>query len=187
MDNADGENQDALFTCEYTYSDDLIRDFARIQASGKRRGVLLLCGCLLVAIGAIWLFEPMELHWLGLAPIAFGVYCIWYRSNMWRIAAKRMIAEMDADEEASGGRWRRIDVDGGGMTVRVRDGRTQRYDFSELTNFECDDLMYVVIFGKNGVAVPLASFTRGSADGFGALLTGQLYPAGSMGPDTPNR
>lgn len=187
MDDADGGNQDALFTCEYTYSDDLIRDFARIQASGKRRGVLLLCGCLLVAIGAIWLFEPMELHWLGLAPIALGVYCVWYRSNMWRQVAKREIARMDADKAASGGRWRAVEVDGDGMTVRVRDGREQRYDFSELTNFERDELIYVVIFGKAGVAVPLRSFTRGDADDFGAFLTEKLYPAGSMGPSTPNR
>lgn len=182
-----GKQGDTLFTCEYTLTDELLRDFARMQMSGARRGVLLICGLVLVAAGALWLFEPQPLHWAGLAPIALGVYCIWYRSNMWRQVAKREIERMDADKAASGGRWRAIEVDGDGMTVRVRDGREQRYDFSELTNFERDELIYVVIFGKAGVAVPLRSFTRGDADDFGAFLTEKLYPAGSMGPSTPNR
>lgn len=176
-----------LFTCEYTYSNELISDFARLQTSGKRRGVLLICGCVLVAVGAIWLCTPQSFHWLGLVPIAFGIYCIWYRSNMYRIAAKKEIRLMDADERVSGGRWRRVDVDEAGLTVTVRDGRTQRYDFCDLTNFEHDDLMYVAIFGTAGVALPRAGFTHGSAASFAQFLTKKLYPAGSMGPDTPNR
>lgn len=182
-----GRGRDVLFTCEYTFTDELLRDFARMQASGRQRGVLLICGLVLVAAGALWLFEPQPLHWLGLVPVALGVYCVWYRSNMWRRAAAGEIRRMNGDEAASGGRWRAIEVDDEGLTVRVRDGRTQRYDFADLTNFERDEVMYVVIFGKTGVAVPLRSFTGGSPDAFGAFLTGKLYPAGSMGPDTPNR
>lgn len=184
---ADTNAEEPLFTCEYTYTDDLIRTFARVQMSGKRRGMLLISGLALAAIGLIWIFEPQSLHWLGLLPLAFGIYCIWLRSNLWRGPAKREIALMDGSEERSGGRWRHLDVDEGGITVRVRDGRTQRYDFAELTNFENEHGLYVVIFGTSGVAVPAGSFTRGTASEFGRLLTSKLYPAGSMGPDTPNR
>lgn len=187
MESIDGGAGKPRFICEYTYTDDLIRDFARMQASGKRRGVLLICGLILVAVGSLWLFEPQPLHWAGIAPIALGIFCIWFRSNTWRSAARDMIALMEGDEEASGGRWRHVEIDDEGMTVRARDGREQRYDFADLTNFECDELMYVAIFGRHGVAIPLGSFVSGDAAGLGALLTEKHFPAGSMGPDTPNR
>ena len=184
---ADRNETEPLFICEYTYTDELIRAFSRMRVSSRRRGILLIAGLTLAAIGLIWLFEPQSLHWLGLLPLAFGIYCVWRRSNLWRGPAAREIALMDEDEAASGGRWRQLSVDDEGITVRVRDGREQRYEFSDLTNFERDGQLYVVIFGTSGVAVPLGSFTRGSASEFGAFLTRKLYPAGAMGPDTPNR
>lgn len=178
-----------ILTCEYTYSDELIETLARLRASSRRRGVLLLCGCVLVAAGSLWLFEPQPLHWLGLAPIALGLYCIWFRSNTWRAVARAEQRRMREGGPGAPGRWRRVEVDDEGMTVLVRDGRSQRYRFSGLTDFERAEGVYIAVFGRNSVALPVSGFPRGASDAaaLGDLLARKRYPSGSMGPDTPNR
>lgn len=176
----------ALFVNEYTYTDELIERFARLQVSGKRRGMLLLSGCTLFAVGAVWLFTPVALHWIGLAPMVFGVYALWLRSNMWRTTARCVTQQMRADE-ANIGRWRRVAITRDSLVLSLRDGREQVYPWSELTDFLMDGEIFAVIFGRTGVMVPKRTFTVGDARGFGAFLTERLYPAGSMGPDTPNR
>lgn len=175
-----------LFINEYTYTDQLITRFSRLQASGRRRGILLLCGCTLIAVGAVWLFTPQSLHWLGLAPMALGAFCLWHRTNMYRIAARRAIARMQEDE-ADTGRFRRVRVFADRLTLSLADGRTQVYPFDELTDFQMDDRIFAVVFGRHGIAVPKDTFVLGEAEAFGSFLTARLYPAGSRGPDTPNR
>lgn len=86
-----------------------------------------------------------------------------------------------------GGRYRRIVVTDETVTVFARDDRSQRYEFSELAEVQHDDVMFVAVFGVNGVGVPLDSFVLGTPSAFGEFLAAKRYPAGSMGPDTPNR
>lgn len=64
---ADGsaERRRPRFICEYEYTDDLLTRFARMQVSAKRRGALLLMGCIEIAIGLLWIFSPQSLHWAG--------------------------------------------------------------------------------------------------------------------------
>lgn len=184
--NMNPVEDEVLFVNEYVYSDELIERFARLQMEGRRRGILLLCGCTLVAIGAVWAFTPVALHWIGLAPMMFGLYCLWYRSNMWRASARRAQREMQR-AEADTGRYRRVTANQRQLVLSLADGREQVYPLSELTNFQMDDEVFAVVFGHHGVLVPKRTFVRGTADAFGTFLTERLYPAGSMGPDTPNR
>ena len=186
MAKSDGNGREALFVNEYTYTDELIERLARLRVSGKRRGMLLLGGCTLFAVGAVWLFTPMALHWLGLVPMIFGVWCLWYRSSLWRISAKATKQQMRADEVTTG-RFRRVTVDDEQLILSLKDGREQIYPWSGLTDFQMDDEVFAVVFGRNGILVPKSTFITGSAEDFGDFLAARLYPVGSMGPDTPNR
>ena len=186
MVKSESNDHEALFINEYTYTDELVERLARLRVSGKRRGVLLLGGCTLFAIGAVWLFTPMALHWLGLAPMAFGVWCLWYRSNLWHISARAAQRQMRADDAATG-RFRRVTVNDEKLVLSLKDGREQIYPWGELTDFQMDDEVFAVVFGRNGILVPKRAFVRGDAESFGTFLAAHLYPAGSMGPDTPNR
>lgn len=186
MAGNEGREQQELFVNEYTYTDELAERFAHLQASGKRRGVLLLAGCTLFAVGAVWVFTPVALHWLGFAPMALGVWSLWLRSNTWRAAARDIKRRLQQDE-ADTGRFRRVTVTGERLELSLKDGRTQTYPWSELTDFLVDDEVFAVVFGHSGVLVPKRTFAKGDAKAFGAFLSERLYPKGSMGPDTPNR
>lgn len=185
--SASAERRKPRFICEYTYTNELLTHFAQLQTSAKRRGALLLMGCIEIAIGLIWIFTPHPLHWAGAVFVALGLYCLWYRSNMYQKVAQRYIRSMEQDESGMGGRYRRIVVTDEAVTVFARDDRSQRYEFSELAEFQHDDVMFVAVFGVNGVAFPLDSFVLGTPPAFGEFLAAKRYPAGSMGPDTPNR
>ena len=185
--SASAERRKPRFICEYTYTNELLTHFAQLQTSAKRRGALLLMGCIEIAIGLIWIFTPHPLHWAGAVFVALGLYCLWYRSNMYQKVAQRYIRSMEQDESGMGGRYRRIVVTDEAVTVFARDDRSQRYEFSELAEFQHDDVMFVAVFGVNGVAFPLDSFALGTPSAFGEFLAAKRYPAGSMGPDTPNR
>ncbi len=185
--SASAERRKPRFICEYTYTNELLTHFAQLQTSAKRRGALLLMGCIEIAIGLIWIFTPHPLHWAGAVFVALGLYCLWYRSNMHQKVAQRYIRSMEQDESGMGGRYRRIVVTDEAVTVFARDDRSQRYEFSELAEFQHDDVMFVAVFGVNGVAFPLDSFVLGTPSAFGEFLAAKRYPAGSMGPDTPNR
>lgn len=185
--SASAERRKPRFICEYTYTNELLTHFAQLQTSAKRRGALLLMGCTEIAIGLIWIFTPHPLHWAGAVFVALGLYCLWYRSNMYQKVAQRYIRSMEQDESGMGGRYRRIVVTDEAVTVFARDDRSQRYEFSELAEFQHDDVMFVAVFGVNGVAFPLDSFVLGTPSAFGEFLAAKRYPAGSMGPDTPNR
>ncbi len=185
--SASTERRKPRFICEYTYTNELLTHFAQLQTSAKRRGALLLMGCIEIAIGLIWIFTPHPLHWAGAVFVALGLYCLWYRSNMYQKVAQRYIRSMEQDESGMGGRYRRIVVTDEAVTVFARDDRSQRYEFSELAEFQHDDVMFVAVFGVNGVAFPLDSFVLGTPSAFGEFLAAKRYPAGSMGPDTPNR
>ncbi len=185
--SASAERRKPRFICEYTYTNELLTHFAQLQTSAKRRGALLLMGCIEIAIGLIWIFTPHPLHWAGAVFVALGLYCLWYRSNMYQKVAQRYIRSMEQDESGMGGRYRRIVVTDEAVTVFARDDRSQRYEFSELAEFQHDDVMFVAVFGVNGVAFPLDSFVLGTPSAFGEFLAAKRYPAGSMGPDTPNR
>ena len=185
--SASAERRKPRFICEYTYTNELLTHFAQLQTSAKRRGALLLMGCIEIAIGLIWIFTPHPLHWAGAVFVALGLYCLWYRSNMYQKVAQRYIRSMEQDESGMGGRYRRIVVTDEAATVFARDDRSQRYEFSELVEFQHDDVMFVAVFGVNGVAFPLDSFVLGTPSAFGEFLAVKRYPAGSMGPDTPNR
>ena len=195
VENVDGtapvdgsaERRRPRFICEYEYTDALLARFARMQVSAKRRGALLLMGCIEIAIGRLWIFSPRSLHWAGIFFVAVGAYSLWYRSNMYQNLARRYIRSMEKDESEMGGRHRRIVVTDEAAIVFASDDRSQRYEFSEFTDFQHDDAMFVAIFGVNGVAFPVDSFPRGPATEFGDFLASKRYPAGSMGPDTPNR
>lgn len=189
IDSADesAERRRPRFICEYEYTDDLLTRFARMQVSAKRRGALLLLGCIEIAIGLLWVFSPQSLHWAGLFFVAVGAYSLWYRSNMYQNLARRYIRSMEKDESEMGGRHRRIVVTDEAAIVFASDDRSQRYEFSEFTDFQHDEAMFVAIFGVNGIAFPVDSFTLGTAAEFGDFLASKRYPAGSMGPDTPNR
>lgn len=183
----DVERRKPLFICEYEYTDELLTRFARLQASAKQRGALLLAGCAEIAIGLIWLFTPQSLHWAGLVFVLLGIYCLWYRSNMYQNHARRYIRAMEHDESGMGGRHRRIVVTDEAVTVFASDDRSQRYEFAEFKDFQHDDALFVAVFGTNGIAFPLDSFVLGTPEAFGDFLARKRYPAGSMGPDTPNR
>lgn len=185
--SASAERRKPRFICEYTYTNELLTHFAQLQTSAKRRGALLLMGCIEIPIGLIWIFTPHPLHWAGAVFVALGLYCLWYRSNMYQKVAQRYIRSMEQDESGMGGRYRRIVVTDEAVTVFARDDRSQRYEFSELAEFQHDDVMFVAVFGVNGVAFPLDSFVLGTPSAFGEFLAAKRYPAGSMGPDTPNR
>lgn len=185
--SASAERRKPRFICEYTYTNELLTHFAQLQTSAKRRGALLLMGCIEIAIGLIWIFTPHPLHWAGAVFVALGLYCLWYRSNMYQKVAQRYIRSMEQDESGMGGRYRRIVVTDEAVTVFAHDDRSQRYEFSELAEFQHDDVMFVAVFGVNGVAFPLDSFVLGTPSAFGEFLAAKRYPAGSMGPDTPNR
>lgn len=185
--SASAERRKPRFICEYTYTNELLTHFAQLQTSAKRRGALLLMGCIEIAIGLIWIFTPHPLHWAGAVFVALGLYCLWYRSNMYQKVAQRYIRSMEQDESGMGGRYRRIVVTDEAVTVFARNDRSQRYEFSELAEFQHDDVMFVAVFGVNGVAFPLDSFVLGTPSAFGEFLAAKRYPAGSMGPDTPNR
>lgn len=185
--DADAERRRPRFICEYEYTDNLVAHFARLQVSDKRRGALLATGCIEIAIGLLWLFSSQPLRWAGIFLAAVGAYSLWYRANMYQNLARRYIQSMEKDESGMGGRHRRIVVTDEAAIVFASDDRSQRYEFSELTDFQHDDAMFVVIFGVNGVAFPVDSFTLGTAAEFGDFLASKRYPVGSMGPDTPNR
>lgn len=183
---AENNEQKALFVNEYTYTDELIERFARLQVSGKRRGMLLLGGCTFVAVGSVWHFSPASPHWLGILLVGIGIWSLTVRSNLWRTPASRAKQQMRSDEAATG-RFRRVTVDDGQLTLSLRDGREQVYPWSELTDFQTDDEVFAVVFGRNGILVPRRTFVVGNAEDFGSFLAAHLYPAGGMGPDTPNR
>lgn len=188
--NAESSKQDksgrVLFVNEYTYTDELVERLARLRVSGKRRGMLLLGGCTLFAVGAVWHFSPAAPHWLGVLLVVIGIWCLTVRSNLWRTSAARAKKQMRADEMATG-RFRRVVVDDEQLILSLKDGREQVYPWDEFTDFQMDDEVFAVVFGHNGVLVPKKTFLTGDAESFGDFLTAHLYPAGSMGPDTPNR
>ena len=186
MAKSDGNDRKALFVNEYTYTDGLVERLARLRVSGKRRGMLLLSGCTLFAVGAVWHFSPATPHWLGVLLVAIGIWCLTVRSNLWRSPAARAKKQMHADETSTG-RFRRVTVDDKQLILSLKDGREQIYPWDELTDFQMDDEVFAVVFGRNGILVPKRTFVTGNAEDFGAFLVAHLYPAGSMGPDTPNR
>lgn len=179
-------DQQALFINEYTYTDEFIDRLARLQVSGKRRGMLLLGGCTLFAVGAVWHFSPATPHWIGVLLVGIGIWALTVRSNLWRTPASHAKQRMRA-HEAETGRFRRVTVDDERLVLSLRDGREQVYPWSDLTDFLMDDEVFAVVFGRNGILVPKYTFTRGDAEAFGEFLAAHLYPVGSMGPDTPNR
>ena len=182
----EGRGDSPLFVKEYMYSDELASRLARLQASGRSRGILLVCGLFLVFLGAVWVFTPQRFHWFGLVPIAMGLVFLWRRSNLYRAGAKRA-RERLREEEPSEGRYRLVEVTDSALTLSLADGRSQVYPLDELTDFQMDGALFAVVFGRNGIVVPKRTFTKGDADSFGTFLTAKLYPAGAQGPDTPNR
>ena len=158
-----------LFLNEYQYENDLITDFARLQAGPARKTVMLAFALVFIAGGAWLLVAGGDWGWLGIICALVGVFLIWYRKNLHHILAKQYIDAVDSDS-AMGGRYRRVAANEAGLMVWGKSGRTQFFPFEKLSEVLDGERIFVAMFGERGVTVPKDTFVRGEAADFGRFL-----------------
>lgn len=155
-----------LFINEYLYENDLLANFARLEAEGGRKTLLAIVAAIAFVWGVWFLIAGGEWAWLGIAGIAIGAFLLWRRRHLRHFFAARYIDAMEKDPTSFGDRYRRIAVAPEGLMVFARDGRSRYYRFSDLTRVRQDDLMHVLVFGGDGVCVPRDTFVRGDDRAF---------------------
>lgn len=160
-----------LYLNEYQYENDLITDFARLQASPERRLLMLIFAATFAAGGAWLIIAGGDWSWLGIICVLVAVFLIWYRKNLHHILARQYIDAVEANDEM-GGRFRRIAANEGGLMVWGQSGRSKYYPFEKLDRVLEGDRIFVAIFGEHGIAVPKHTFVRGAAEDFGTFLKG---------------
>lgn len=161
------------FINEYLYENDLITDFARLQASGARRAAVLVFGAISLVFGIVWLLSPQSLNWLGIVFVCIGAYLLWYWKNMHHVMARNFIDAVESDP-TFGGRWRRVAATDEGLMVFGRSGQSRYYAFDELTGVLANDRIIVAAFNTSGVTVPRDTFARGTDTEFEAFLQEKL-------------
>ncbi|MBM6953969.1 YcxB family protein [Enorma phocaeensis] len=166
----DAPDDGIRFINEYLYENDLLTNFARLQATGARRTLLAVVGVACIVGGVAWFVLDRSLGWLGIVVVLVGIYLLWHRSQLHHNYARRYIDAMEKDSTSFGDRYRRVAVSDEGLMVFARDGRSRYYRFSDLTRVQQDDLMFVLLFGLDGVCLPRAAFQRGNAQEFERFL-----------------
>lgn len=154
---------DAPFVIEYTYTDDLVDRFARLQVGQTRQRTLLYAGVGLLGFGALVLGSRQGYAWFGILLIALGVLAFWCRANIYRLVSKNCAESVHTGADNSA-RRRLIAVTEDGMAVLVGDGPVRFYRFDNLTAVQRDEDDLVAVFnGTDGVLLPRDAFTRGTA------------------------
>ena len=157
------------FLNEYQYENDLITDFARLQADPARKTLMLVFALVFIAGGAWLLIAGGDWGWLGIICVLVGVFLIWYRKNLHHILAKQYIDAVEGDD-AMGGRYRRVAANEAGLMVWGKSGHTQFFPFEKLSEVLDGERIFVAMFGERGVTVPKDTFVRGEAADFGRFL-----------------
>ena len=157
------------FLNEYQYENDLITDFARLQAGPARKALMLVFAFAFIAGGAWLRVAGGDWGWLGIICALVGVFLIWYRKNLHHILAKQYIDAVESDE-AMGGRYRRVAANEAGLMVWGKSGHTQFFPFEKLSQVLDGERIFVAMFGERGVTVPKDTFVRGEAAEFGRFL-----------------
>lgn len=157
------------FLNEYRYENDLITDFARLQADPARKTLMLVFALAFIA-GGIWLLVAGgDWAWLGIICVLVGVFLIWYRKNLHHILAKQYIDAVEGDTEM-GGRYRRVAANDGGLMVWGGSGRSKFFSYEKLDRVLDGERIFVAMFGEHGVTVPKDTFVRGEAEEFRRFL-----------------
>lgn len=157
------------FLNEYLYENDLITDFARLQADPARKTFMLIFALAFIAGGAWLIVAGGDWSWLGIICVLVGAFLIWYRKNLHHILAKQYIDAVEDDAEM-GGRYRRIAASDGGLMVWGGSGRSKFFSYERLDRVLDGERIFVAMFGEHGVTVPKDTFVRGEAEAFGRFL-----------------
>lgn len=159
-----------LFLNEYLYENDLITEFARLQASPARRVLLAVVGAGCIA-GGIWLLMAGGAWaWLGIPCILGGLYLLWRCHHLRHHYAQLFIDAINKDPSGFGERYRRVAVGDEGLMVFARNGVSRHYRFEDLDRMLQNDRIIVAVFGGEGVCVPRDTFMRGTDAEFEQFL-----------------
>lgn len=162
---------DILFMNEYLYENDLLTNFARLQAQSGQRKAMVVVGVAFVLVGFAIVASGHLFGWAGMLLAAVGLFCLWYQQGLHHRLARHYIDAIEQDTGSFGNRFRRIAVSSDGAMVFARDGRSRYFPFEKLERVLADDLMFVLIFGEEGLVVPRASFIQGTAEDFETFLS----------------
>lgn len=164
-------SNDILFMSEYLYENDLLTNFARLQAQSGQRKAIIAAGIVFMLVGATIAVSGHAFGWTGMLLAAVGLFCLWYQQGLHHRLARHYIDAIEQDTGSFGNRFRRVAVSLDGAMVFARDGRSRYFPFERLDRVLADDLMFVLIFGDEGLVVPRASFIQGTAEDFEAFLS----------------
>lgn len=153
-----------LFLNEYLYENDLITEFARLQASRGRRAAMVLAGVAFLAGGAWLLVRGGAWNWLGFICILVALYLFWRCKNLRHDFARMFIDAIDKDPSPFGNRYRRVAVGPEGIMVFARTGASRYYRFEDMSRCQHNDRIIVAVFGGDGVCIPRDTFQRGTAE-----------------------
>lgn len=168
--NDGSPTDDIRFIVEYLYENDLLTDFARLQAGTGRRANEIIAAAICAALGVFALCSHTAWNWLGIIGVLIAAYLLWHQANLRHIMARHYIDAMEADTGSFGDRFRRVAISDDGVIVFARDGRSRYYPLDTLDRVQRDENMTVLIFGEEGVAIPHGSFMRGTPEELAAFL-----------------
>lgn len=147
----------ALFSAEYDTTLDLLTSYVDLLVGPKQRRFALVMSVIDVVLALVVAIAAASLWPVALVLFALGIGMLWYRSNICRLTASKMLRGLDPSEM-----HRHVHVYDDRVDLVKGDGSTDTFPLAELTDVPHDDRLLVLAFGRSGVTVPNGSLTAGT-------------------------
>lgn len=164
----------ARFSAEYDTTLELLTSYVDLLVGPKQRRFALVMSVIDVVLAVIVALAASSLWPVALVLFALGIGMLWYRTNICRLTASKMMRGLDPAEM-----HRHVHVFDDRVTLVKGDGSTEDFPLAKLTDVPHNDTLLVLAFGRSGVTVPNGSLTAGTYEDLLAWAREQTAGEGS--------
>lgn len=164
---------EALFSAEYATDLPLLTGYVDLLVGDKQRRFALVMAGIDIVLAIVVAIAAAPMWPIALVLAAIGIGMFWYRGNVCRMTATKMLRGLDPAEL-----HRQVHVYTDHVALVKDDGSVDDFPISELTSVMHNDQLLVMAFGRSGVTVPSGSLTKGTYE---ELLAWALERAGESG------
>lgn len=153
-------NDGALFSAEYSTDLPLLTSYVDLLVGDKQRRFALIMAGIDFVLAIVVAIASAPMWPIALVLAAIGVGMFWYRGNVCRLTATKMLRGLDPAEL-----HRHVHIYEDHVTLVKDDGSADDFPVSELTDVMHNGELLVLAFGRSGVTVPHGSLTKGTYEG----------------------
>ncbi|MBS5450853.1 MAG: hypothetical protein KHY83_05015 [Coriobacteriia bacterium] len=171
-----GPAQTPLFSAEYATDLPLLTSYVDLLVGDKQRRFALVMAGIDIVLALVVAFVAAPLWPVALVLAAIGIGMLWYRTNVCRLTATKMLRGLDPAEL-----HRHVHVYADHVELVKDDGSVDDFPLAALSDVMHDDALLVLAFGHSGITVPRGSLSSGTYED---LLAWALERAGKPAAET---